>query len=40
MSNGFRNIKMIDFNENEWEKKKVSFLPEVEEMYSRFMEAE
>lgn len=37
MSNGFRNIKMIDFNENEWEKKKVSFLPEVEEMYSRFM---
>lgn len=35
--NGFRNIKRSPFIESEWEKKKVSFLPEVEEMYSHFI---
>ena len=38
--NGFRNIKKVPFVESEWDKKKVTFLPEVEEMYSRFMEAD
>ena len=36
-SNGFKNIKRIAFIESEWDKKKVTFLPEVEEMYSHFM---
>ena len=38
-SNGFRNIKKVEYIENDWQKKKVAFLPEVESMYSRFMEA-
>lgn len=35
--NGFRNIKKVPFVESEWDKKKVTFLPEVEEMYSHFI---
>lgn len=37
-SNGFKNIKKSPFIETEWEKKKVTFIPEVEKMYSNFME--
>lgn len=36
-SNGFKNIKKIPFVENDWQKKEVTFLPEVERMYSRFI---
>ena len=35
--NSFKNIKKIPFVETEWEKKKVTFLPDVEEMYSHFI---
>lgn len=38
-NNGFRNIKKVPFVESEWCMKKLKYLPEVEEMYSRFMEA-
>jgi len=36
-NNGFRNIKKVPFVESEWDKKKVTFLPDVEEMYSHFI---
>lgn len=36
-ANGFKNIKRTPFVESEWGMKKVSYLPEVEKMYSRFM---
>ena len=38
-ANGFKNIKRIPFIESEWGMKKVSYLPEVEKMYSHFMSA-
>ena len=37
--NGFKNIEKAPFVESEWIMKKVKYLPEVETMYSRFMEA-
>ena len=36
-NNGFKNIKKVPFVESEWDMKKIKYLPEVEEMYSRFM---
>lgn len=36
-ANGFKNIKRVPFIESEWGMKKVSYLPEVEKMYSNFM---
>lgn len=36
-ANGFKNIKKSEYIENDWQKKEVTFLPEVERMYSRFM---
>lgn len=38
-NNGFRNIKKKEYIETDWQKKHVTFLSEVESMYSRFMEA-
>lgn len=38
-NNGFKNIKKKEYIENDWQKKHVTFLPEVESMYSRFLEA-
>ena len=35
--NGFRNIKKKEYIENDWQMKKVKYLPEVEKMYSRFL---
>lgn len=35
--NGFKNIKKVPFVESEWNMKKLKYLPEVEEMYSRFI---
>lgn len=36
-NNGFKNIKKGPFVESEWDMKKIKYLPEVEEMYSRFI---
>ena len=38
-NNGFRNTKKKEYIETDWQKKHVTFLPEVEKMYSNFMEA-
>lgn len=35
--NGFRNIKNKEYIENDWQMKKLKYLPEVEKVYSRFM---
>lgn len=37
--NGFKNIKKKEYIENDWQMKKVKYLPEVEKMYSHFMSA-
>jgi hypothetical protein len=38
-SNGFKNIEKKEYIENDWQMKKVKYLPEVEKMYSNFMKA-
>lgn len=35
--NGFKNIKKKEYIENDWQMKKVKYLPEVEKMYANFM---
>lgn len=35
--NGFKNIKKVPFVESEWDKKKITYLPEVEKLYSAWL---